>query len=56
MTAHRAPLRFATYLAPNMLPVYRFLAERIGGRLGVPWSWWSAAHSSSSSRARPTWG
>jgi phosphonate transport system substrate-binding protein len=36
MTAHRAPLRFATYLAPNMLPVYRFLAERIGGRLGCP--------------------
>ncbi len=36
MTAHRVPLRFATYLAPNMLPVYRFLAERIGGRLGCP--------------------
>ena len=36
MTADRsgAPLRFATYLAPNMLPVYRFLAERIGRRLG----------------------
>jgi phosphonate transport system substrate-binding protein len=28
------PLRFATFLAPNMLPVYRFLAERIGQRLG----------------------
>jgi phosphonate transport system substrate-binding protein len=25
-----APLRFATFLAPNMLPVYRFLADRIG--------------------------
>jgi phosphonate transport system substrate-binding protein len=36
MTAHRAPLRFATFLAPNMLPVYRFLAERIGDRLGRP--------------------
>jgi phosphonate transport system substrate-binding protein len=38
MTAHRreAPLRFATFLAPNMLPVYRFLAERIGERLGRP--------------------
>ena len=29
-----APLRFATFLAPNMLPVYRFLADRIGDRLG----------------------
>ena len=29
-----APLRFATYLAPNMVPVYRFLADRIGERLG----------------------
>ncbi|HZA81527.1 MAG TPA: MFS transporter [Actinomycetes bacterium] len=27
-------LRFATFLAPNMLPVYRFLADRIGHRLG----------------------
>jgi phosphonate transport system substrate-binding protein len=36
MTARRrgAPLRFATYLAPNMAPVYRFLADRIGERLG----------------------
>jgi phosphonate transport system substrate-binding protein len=29
-----APLRFATFLAPNMLPVYRFLADRVGQRLG----------------------
>jgi phosphonate transport system substrate-binding protein len=29
-----APLRFATFLAPNMLPVYRFLADRISRRLG----------------------
>ena len=29
-------LRFATFLAPNMLPVYRSLAERIGDRLGRP--------------------
>jgi phosphonate transport system substrate-binding protein len=38
MTARRrgAPLRFATFLAPNMLPVYRFLAARIGDRLGRP--------------------
>ena len=28
------PLRFATFLAPNMLPVYRFLTDRIGQRLG----------------------
>jgi phosphonate transport system substrate-binding protein len=25
-----APLRFATFLAPNMLPVYQFLTERLG--------------------------
>jgi phosphonate transport system substrate-binding protein len=31
-----SPLRFATFLAPNMLPVYRFLAERISDRLGQP--------------------
>jgi phosphonate transport system substrate-binding protein len=36
MTTHRAPLRFATFLAPNMLPVYRYLADRIGDRLGRP--------------------
>jgi phosphonate transport system substrate-binding protein len=30
------PLRFATFLAPNMLPVYRFLATRVGQRLGRP--------------------
>jgi ABC-type phosphate/phosphonate transport system substrate-binding protein len=29
-----APLRFVTFLAPNMAPVYRFLADRIGQRLG----------------------
>jgi phosphonate transport system substrate-binding protein len=28
------PLRFATFLAPNMLPVYRFLADRIGEQVG----------------------
>jgi phosphonate transport system substrate-binding protein len=31
-----SPLRFATYLAPNMLPVYRFLADRIGDCLSRP--------------------
>jgi phosphate/phosphite/phosphonate ABC transporter binding protein len=38
MTARQGddPVRFATFLAPNMLPVYRFLAERIGERLGRP--------------------
>ena len=30
------PLRFVTFLAPNMAPVYRFLADRIGQRLGRP--------------------
>jgi hypothetical protein len=56
MTARRrgGPLRFATFLPPNMLPVYRFLAERIGERLGARSSWWSAAPSTSSSGARPT--
>ena len=29
-----APRRFATFLAPNMAPVYRFLADRISDRLG----------------------
>jgi phosphate/phosphite/phosphonate ABC transporter binding protein len=32
----KSPLRFATFLAPNMLPVYRCLAERISDRLGQP--------------------
>jgi phosphonate transport system substrate-binding protein len=36
MTAPRAPLRFATFLAPNMLSVYRLLADRIADRLGRP--------------------
>jgi phosphonate transport system substrate-binding protein len=38
MTGHHegAPLRFATFLAPNMVPVYRFLGDRIGDRLGRP--------------------
>jgi phosphonate transport system substrate-binding protein len=31
-----APPRFATFLAPNMAPVYRFLADRIGQRLHRP--------------------
>ena len=31
-----APLRFATFLAPNMLPMYQFLADRIADRLGRP--------------------
>ena len=30
------PLRFATFLAPNMLPVYRSLADQIAHRLGRP--------------------
>ena len=35
-TQGKSPLRFATFLAPNMLPVYRCLAERISDRLGRP--------------------
>jgi hypothetical protein len=27
-------LRFATYLAPNMRPVYQFIADYVGGKLG----------------------
>jgi phosphonate transport system substrate-binding protein len=30
------PLRFGTFLAPNMVPVYQFLADRIANRLGRP--------------------
>jgi phosphate/phosphite/phosphonate ABC transporter binding protein len=30
------PLRFATFLAPNLLPTYRFLADRIAHHLGRP--------------------
>lgn len=32
----RRPLRFATFLAPTMFPVYQAIAERIGERLGCP--------------------
>jgi phosphonate transport system substrate-binding protein len=35
-TGTGGPLRFVTFLAPNMLPVYRFLTERISERLGRP--------------------
>lgn len=30
------PIRFATYLAPNMLPVYQFIVEYVGARLACP--------------------
>jgi phosphonate transport system substrate-binding protein len=36
MGQRSVPLRFATFLAPNMLPVYGFLADRIAQRLGRP--------------------
>jgi phosphonate transport system substrate-binding protein len=36
MSASRRPLRFATFLAPNMLPVYRFLADHLAAWLGHP--------------------
>jgi phosphonate transport system substrate-binding protein len=32
----RGPLRFATYLAPNALPVYEAVAEWVGRRVGIP--------------------
>ncbi len=31
-----APLRFATFLAPNLLPVYRFITRRVAQRLNHP--------------------
>jgi hypothetical protein len=58
MTAHHegAPLRFATFLAPNMAPVYRFLTDRIGDRLGRPVELVVGRSFDSSNRARSTWG
>lgn len=32
----RRPIRFASYLAPNMFRVYRYIAEYAGRRLGYP--------------------
>src|SRR5439155_23895558 len=29
-------LRFATFLAPSIFPTYRFVAEYVGQRLGLP--------------------
>lgn len=28
-------LRFATFLAPNMFPVYQFIVGQVGARLGL---------------------
>lgn len=37
MTSHpRPPLRFATFLAPNMLPVYERIVAHIGQRIAFP--------------------
>jgi hypothetical protein len=30
-----ARLRFASFLAPNMYPVYQFIVDRVGRRLGI---------------------
>ena len=30
------PIRFATFLAPNMLPVYQFIAAYVAEKLGQP--------------------
>ncbi|HKO86352.1 MAG TPA: hypothetical protein VJ140_17765 [Actinomycetota bacterium] len=51
-----APLRFATFLAPNMLPVYRFLADRIGQRLHRRVELVVGSSFDSSSKVRLTWG
>lgn len=29
-------LRFASFLAPNMFPVYQFIVDRVGAALNVP--------------------
>ena len=29
-------IRFATFLAPNMFPVYQFMADYVGQKLGCP--------------------
>lgn len=31
-----ARLRFASFLAPNMFPVYQYLVDQVGRRLGIP--------------------
>ena len=46
------PLRLVTFLAPDMLAVYRFLADRIGDRLRRPVAL-VAPSTSSSGRGRP---
>ena len=55
-SGHRAPLPFATFLAPNMLPVYRFLADRIGRRLHRRVELVVGPPSTSSRPVRPTSG
>jgi phosphonate transport system substrate-binding protein len=32
----RRPIRFATFLAPNMFPIYGFIARHVGTQLGYP--------------------
>jgi hypothetical protein len=54
-TGHdRQPLRFATFLAPNLLPVYRFLAEQVAHRLGRPVELVVGTSFDQFERARPT--
>src|SRR5689334_10399817 len=36
MFAKRGPIRFATYLAPNMYPVYQCVADYVGRQLECP--------------------
>lgn len=30
------PIRFVTFLAPNLYPVYQFIADYVGSKLGIP--------------------
>ncbi len=35
MAASITRLRFASFLAPNMFPVYQFMVDQVGRRLGI---------------------
>jgi hypothetical protein len=50
------PLRLVTFLAPNMLAVYRFLADRIGDRLRRPVALVAGRSFDQFERTRPTSG
>jgi hypothetical protein len=54
--SRRWPTAVRDLPGPNMLPVYRSLAERIGDRLGRPVELVSGPPSTSSNEAKPTSG